>query len=212
MTAQWWWLMIAPCVAVAQPQLGPTELSRAKSLLDLYKAELSAEQYASLSSKLAQTEQAYVELTAVTGETAAAAAETAAATEVVATGGRAVLSGIADVLPLLLFVYPATAHAPGMKEEKPQVRAAKAKLEQSVKELAEATKKVDGELQAAKTKRPKSMLENCMSFSVRGPEAREAFCQMLPPRMDDRLKHECWKAVRESAQYWENTCRAILGR
>ncbi|HYV44405.1 MAG TPA: EndoU domain-containing protein [Myxococcaceae bacterium] len=135
-------------VAVAQPQIGPSELARAKAMLDLHKAQLSAEQYALLSSQLAQTQQAYVELTALT-EATAVATESAAGAEVAAAGGRTVLGGIVEVLPLLLFVYPATAEAPGMKQEKPQVQAAQAKLEVSVKELNEAVRKVEKERQDA---------------------------------------------------------------
>src|SRR5205823_4279304 len=127
-------------------------LSRAKALLDLYKAELSAEQYTVLSTRLAQTQQAYVEITTLTeasAEAAAVAAESSAAAEVIATGGRAVLSGVAEVLPYLLFVLPSTARAPGMKEEKPQVRSARAKLDASLKDLAQAVRRVEAERQAA---------------------------------------------------------------
>lgn len=144
-------LSFAPVVTFAQPQLGPSELARAKAVLDLYKAELSAEQYALLSTRLAQTQQAYVELTTLT-ETAAVATEGTAAAEVVATGGRAALSGVAEALPLLMFFLPATAHAPGLKEEKPQVRAARGKLEASVKELNEAVRKVEKDLHAETTR------------------------------------------------------------
>jgi hypothetical protein len=147
-------LCLAPHPSSAQPQLGPTELGRAKTLVDLYKAQLSAEQYSLLSTRLAQTEQAYLELTAATGE-ATAAAETGAAAEVAATGGRAILSGISEVLPLLLFVMPSTAHAPGMKEEKAEVRAARAKVEESLKELARAARQVEAERNAAALRRPR---------------------------------------------------------
>jgi hypothetical protein len=138
-----------PGVAFAQTPLGMNELGRAKAMLDLYRAQLSAEQFALLTSRLAQTEQAYVELTALTEVSARAAATEAAA----ATGGRALLGSVAEVLPLLLFVWPATAHAPGMKEEKPEVRAARAKLAKSVEELNAATRRVIDE-QAAAAKRP----------------------------------------------------------
>src|SRR4051812_38278624 len=129
-------LSILPWIGLAQPQMGATELARAKSLLELSRAELSAEQLALLSSRLAQTEQAYVELTTVieaTGGVAATAGSSAAA----ATGGRALLGGLAELLPVLMLAWPATAEAPGMKEEKPQVRAARVKFEESVKALAE---------------------------------------------------------------------------
>jgi hypothetical protein len=139
-----------PGIALAQTPLGVGELARAKAMLDLYRAQLSAQQYAELSGKLAQTEQAYVELTTLTE----AGTQAAAAEAVAATGGRAVLGSVAEVLPLLLFVWPSTAHAPGMKEEKPEVRAAKAKLAKSVEELNAATRRVIEE-QAAAGKRPK---------------------------------------------------------
>jgi len=201
------WVMAG--AVFAQPQLGPTELARAKSLLDLYKAELSAEQYGLLSSKLAQTQQAYVELTVATGETAAAAAETATVVEAVAAGGRAVLGGIADVLPLLIFVYPSTAHAPGMKEEKPQVRAAKAKLEQNVKELAEATRKVEAEREAAVARTPKPTLQRCLDSCSGTPEVREAFCRTLPVSVRKR----CWEVAQEkNPEICRNMCRGIFLR
>lgn len=138
-----------PSVGFGQTPLGVNELAKAKSMLDLYRAQLSAEQYALLSSKLAQTEQAYVELTALTE----VGAQTAAAEAAAATGGRALLGSVSEVLPLLLFVWPATAHAPGMKEEKPAVRAAKEKLAKSLEELNAATRRVIDE-QAAAGKRP----------------------------------------------------------
>lgn len=119
-------------------------MSRARSLLDLHKGELSAEQYALLSTRLAETQQAYAELVAVSGEAVVAA-------EAATTGGGAILGGMAEVLPLLLFVWPSTAHAPGMKDERPQVRAARGKVEKSVKELAQAEREVEAEV----AKRPK---------------------------------------------------------
>jgi hypothetical protein len=142
-------LLLAPWEGWAQQQLGSAELARAKFLLDLHKAELSAEQYALLSTRLAQTQQAYAELLAASGETMAAGAAAEAAA---ATGGRAILGSVAEVLPLLLFFWPATAHAPGMKDEKPQVRAARGKLEKRLKELAEAKQQVEAEV----AKRPKA--------------------------------------------------------
>ena len=142
---------VVPDAGLAQPQPGMSELARAKSMLDLYRAQLSAEQYALLSSRLAQTEQAYVELTALTeagGEAAVVAAESGAVAEAATTGGRALLGGVAEMLPVLLFVWPSTAHAPGMKE-KPEVRAARLKLEQRVKDLTQAVRQVEAERGAA---------------------------------------------------------------
>lgn len=144
---------LAPSVGLAQTPLGVNELAKAKSMLDLYRAQLSAEEYALLSSKLAQTEQAYVELTTLTEVGAQAAAAEAGASAAAATGGRALLGGVVEALPLFLLFWPSTAHAPGMKEEKPAVRAAKEKLAKSVEELNAATRRVVDE-RAAAAKRP----------------------------------------------------------
>jgi len=117
---------VVPDAGLAQPALDMSELARAKSMLELYRAQLSAEQYVLLSSRLAQTEQAYVELTMLTkagGAAAAVVAESGALAETAATTGvRTLLGGVAEVLPLLLFVWPSTAYAP---EEKPEARAAR---------------------------------------------------------------------------------------
>lgn len=158
-------LFLAPCASLAQQQLGPAELARAKSLLDAYKAELTGEEYALLSGKLTETQQAYAELVAVSGE---AIAETGAGAGAAAAGGRALLGGVAEVLPLLIFVWPATAHAPGMKDERPQVRAARGKLEKSVKELAEAGRKVEAEV----AKRPKPPAKAVGSGRDKGVKCR----------------------------------------
>jgi len=146
---------VVPDAGLAQPHLGMSELARAKSMLDLYRAQLSAEQYALLSSRLAQTELAYVELTTLTGaggKAAVVATESGAVVRAVSTGGRALLGGVAEVLPLLLFVWPSTAYAP---EEKPEVRAARLKLKQSVEDLAQAVRQVEEERAAASV--PKSI-------------------------------------------------------
>jgi hypothetical protein len=148
---------VVPDAGLAQPHLGMSELARAKSMLDLYRTQLSAEQYALLSSRLAQTEQAYVELTTLTeagGEAAAVAAESGVAAEAATTGVRTLLGSAAEVLPLLLFVWPSTAQAPTLKEEKPEVRAARLKLEQRVEELTQAVRQVEEERGAASA--PKS--------------------------------------------------------
>src|SRR5512141_1814886 len=136
---------VVPGAGLAQPQLGTSELARAKSMLDLHRAQLSAEQYVLLSSRLAQTEQAYVELTTLTaagGEAAVVATESGAAVQAVRTGGRALLGSVAEVLPLLLFVWPSTAYAP---EEKPEVRAARLKLKQRLEDLTQAVRQVEEE-------------------------------------------------------------------
>jgi hypothetical protein len=144
-------LGLFPGVAFAQMQQAASELARARSLLELSRAELTAQQYALLSGKLAETEAAYVELTTVTqavGEGAAVAAESGAV-GAVASGGRALLGGLAELLPVLVAVWPATAHAPGIKEEKPEVRAARQKLEKRAKALAQAAQQVEAEQKAA---------------------------------------------------------------
>jgi len=147
-----------PDTGFAQSPLGVNELAKAKSMLDLYRAQLSAEQYELLSARLAQTEQAYVELTTLTGagaEAAATASEVSAVTAARA-GGQALLGSVAEALPVLIFFWPSTAHAPGMKEEKQEVHAAKAKLAKSVEELNAATRRViDEQAAAAKVKKPK---------------------------------------------------------
>jgi hypothetical protein len=148
-------IALAPSAAVAQQRLGAAELTRVKSLLEVHRAELSAEQYALLSTRLAQTQQAYAELVVLT-EAGGEAAAVGAAAEATAATGRAVLGGIAEVLPLLVFFWPATAHAPGMKEERPAVRAARTKLESSVKELAHAAQQVEAEKKTASPKPEKA--------------------------------------------------------
>jgi hypothetical protein len=156
-------LFLAPCVSLAQQRLGPAELARAKSLLDLHEAELTAEEYALLSGRLAQTQQAYAELTVATGEAVATA-------EAAVTGGGAILGGVAEVLPLLLFVWPSTAHAPGVQDERPQVKAARGKLEKSVKELAQAEQQVEAEV----AKRPKPPAKATGSGRDQGVKCRLA--------------------------------------
>src|SRR5262249_13398123 len=126
---------------------------KAKSMLDLYRAQLSAEQYELLSARLTQTEQAYVELTTLTGVEVAATASEVGAVTAARAGGQALLGSVAEALPLLIFFWPATAHAPGMKVEKPEVRAAKAKLAKSVEELNAATRRVIDEQAAAARRR-----------------------------------------------------------
>jgi hypothetical protein len=131
-----------------------SELARAKSMLDLYRAQLSAEQYALLGSRLAQTEQAYVELTTLTGaggEAAVVVTESGAVARAATTGLRTLVGGMAEVLPLLIFVWPSTAYAP---EEKPEVRAARWKLKQEVEDLTQAVRQVEQERGAASA--PKS--------------------------------------------------------
>ncbi|HYV49048.1 MAG TPA: hypothetical protein VFA20_29510 [Myxococcaceae bacterium] len=145
-------LVVLPHAGFAQMQQAASELARARSLLELSRVELTAQQYALLSSRLAETEAAYVELTTVTqatGEAAAVAAEGGAVSTAISTGGRALVGGLAELLPALLFVWPSTAHAPGYKEEKPEVRAARVKLEERAKALAQAAHQVEAEKKAA---------------------------------------------------------------
>jgi hypothetical protein len=155
-----------PGAGLAQTPLGMSELGRAKAMLNLYRAQLSAEQYALLSSKLVQTEQAYVELTALTE----VGAQAGAAEAVGATAGRALLGSVAEALPLFLLFWPATAHAPGLKEEKPEVRAARAKVAKSVEELNAATRRVMDEQASAssRTKQKRVVLDDGTTCNLRG--------------------------------------------
>lgn len=149
-----WGLGMVPLGALAQPQVGATELARAKTLLEISRAVLTAEQFALLSGKLAAAESAVVELTSVAraSQAVATAAESGAASasaRIVTTGGR-VLMGAADLLPLLiLLLWPATAHAHGLEKEKPEVRAARLKAEEAIKELSLAAREVESERKAA---------------------------------------------------------------
>src|SRR4051812_12703194 len=193
---------LVPSTGLAQSQLGMTELARVKSLLELYRAELSGEQFSLLSSKLAQTEQAYVELTTMTeasGEAAAVAAESGAAAEVATTGGRALLSGVAELLPLLVFAWPSTAHAPGVKEEKPEVRAARAKVAERLQALAQAVRQVESERKAtsprasqrprAGRKKPLSLSDDTTCFWVGvGGGGRPVICRYNCEGVDDTIE------------------------
>jgi hypothetical protein len=216
------WLALAMCLASAdaraQPEVVATELTRAKVLLDLSRAELTAEQFALLSRRLAAARTAYVELATVARATQAAAAvaeggTAAASAKATATGGRASLGSAAQLLPLLLMVWPSTAHAPGVKQETPEVQAARAKLDEKLKELAEAARQVESERQAAAARVPKPTLERCLQACEGGPEAREAFCRALPDQTPQQREKRrlCWAAVQESVEFCKNTCRAILG-
>lgn len=146
-------LGVMPLGGLAQPQIGAMDLARARALLELSRAELTVEQFALLSRRLAAAETAYAELTTIARASQAVAAVTesgaAASARATATGGRALLGGVADLLPLLLFIWPATAHAPGMKQETAEVRAARSKVEESLKELAVAARQVESERTAA---------------------------------------------------------------
>jgi len=147
-------LGLAPLGALAQPQVGATELARARMLLETSTAELSAEQFALLSRRLAAVEVAYMELTNVARASQAVAtvaegSTAAASAQATATGGRALLSGAAELLPLLILLWPATAHAPGVKQETPEVRAARSKVEESLQKLAQAARQVESERAAA---------------------------------------------------------------
>src|SRR5688572_33118157 len=76
-----WGLGLVPLGALAQPQVGATELARAKTLLEISRAQLTAEQFALLSGRLATAESAIVELTSVAraSQVVATAAEGGAA-------------------------------------------------------------------------------------------------------------------------------------
>jgi hypothetical protein len=134
-------------------------LARARTLLELSRAELTGEQFALLSRRLAAAEGAYVEFTTAArmGRAAAAATEAgaAASANATSTGGRALLGGAAELLPLLLLVWPATAHAPGLRQETPELLAARRKVEANLKELAEAARQVESERAAAATRTTK---------------------------------------------------------
>src|SRR4051812_44858928 len=174
-------LALVPWAVVAQPQLGPAELARAKTLLDLSRAELSAEQYALLSGKVAEAETAYVDLTAAAEGAEAAAAVTEGAAAAASTGSRVVLGGAAEVLGLLLMALPSTAHAPTYKEkvEPPKVHAARVKLEEKLKELTQAAQKVDAERRAAAQPKKK---KDCMCICgdpKAGLTKRKALKRML---------------------------------
>jgi hypothetical protein len=214
-------LAVAFCVAPrdgkAQTQIGAAELTRARSLLQLSRAEFSAEQFALLSGRLAAAESAYAELTTVARAGQAAAAVTqggaAAGAEATAATGRSLLGGAAELLPLLLLVWPATAHAPGVKQEAPEVRAVRSKVEESLKALADAARQVESERKAAAAGTPKPTLERCLQACEDGGEARKAFCRSLPDKTpaQRRDRNLCWESILQSIQYCKNTCYAILG-
>jgi len=111
-------------------------------LLERSRTELSAQQYALLSGRLAETEAAYAELVAAAQAAGEVVAESGAVSTVVATG-------LAELLPALMIVWPSTAHAPGNKPEKPAVRAARSKLEKSTRALTEAAQQVEAEHKVA---------------------------------------------------------------
>lgn len=142
-------LVVLPRAGFAQTQQVPPELARARLLLERSRAELSSQQYALLSSRLAETEAAYAELVAAAQAAGEVVAANGAASTAVATGGRALLGGLAELLPALMIVWPATANAPGNKPEKPAVRAARSKLDESTKALAAAAQQVEAEQKAA---------------------------------------------------------------
>ncbi len=209
---------MAPRDGMAQTPIGAAELTRARSLLELSRAEFSAEQFALLSRRLAAAESAYAELTTVARASQAAAAITegsaAAGAEATATAGRSLLGGAAEILPFLLLVWPATAHAPGVKQEAPEVRAVRSKVEESFKALAEAARQVESERTAAGTRTPRPTLEGCLQSCEGDSEARAAFCRTLPDKTPKQRadRERCWGAIPQSRQYCRNTCYAILGQ
>jgi len=170
--------------AIAQQSVDRGQLAHVRALLRSSRPELTQEQFALLSGKLTRTEQAYAELLALT--------EAGAGTTTVAETAGAILGGAAELLPLLIAFWPATAHAPGNKEEKPQVRAAREKLDEKLKELSQAAREVD--------------------------EARKARCppctSPLPPhRVDaDHTHHPC---PGKHVHYWvweqnPTTCQCFM--
>jgi len=184
-TAALWLLICALCclgdrVEAAAPQVGVTELARARTLLELSRAELSSEQFALLSRRLAAAESAYAELAAATraSQTAATIAEggAVASARTAATGGRALLGGAAELLPLLLLLWPATAHAPGVKQGTPEVRAATSRMEESLKALADAARQVEGQRAAALAKQPPKDSDDCKKFAEGGTGGKERHC------------------------------------
>lgn len=171
---------LVPGDGAAQPQVGLAELARARTLLELARAELSAEQFALLSRRLAAAESAYAELTTVAraSQTVAAVTEggAAASARATATGGRALLGSALEILPLLLLVWPATAHAPEVKQETPEVRAARSTVEESLKALAQAARQVDEQRAAAMARPPPKDSEDCRKFAEGGTGGRERRC------------------------------------
>lgn len=159
-------LIWAPSGVLAQPQVGATELARVRALLDTSRADFSAEQFSLLSSRLVAAESAYAELTTVARAGQGAAAITSggasASAEAVATRGRTLLGGAAELLPLLLLIWPATAHAPGVTQDTPEVRAARRTVEEKLKELNQAARQVETERAAAAARRPSPSLEKCL--------------------------------------------------
>lgn len=152
-------LCLAPHDALAQPQVGPAEFARAKALLERSRTELTAEQFALLSGRLAEAESAYAALTTVTrasgqAATAMAGGGSSVGVKATTTGSRVFLGGVAELLPLLL-LWPATAHAPGVRQESLDVRTARSKVEQRLKELAEAARRVESERKAAVARTPR---------------------------------------------------------
>jgi len=224
--------VLAPGTARAQTQVGPAELARAKSLWELSRAELSAEQWLSLGRKLADAESAYAELTTVaeaSSETALVEAEYGAltGTEAAISSSRVVagLSSAAELLPLLVLFWPATAHAPGMKHEPPAVQAARLKFEASLKDLSGAARQVQS--QRAATPSPstpsttaatpshgeQTTLERCLHACEGEREQREEFCRSLPNATpaDKKKRKICWDAIHESVQFCKNTCFGLFG-
>lgn len=146
-------ICMLPLGALAQPQVGATELARAKTLLEGSRAEFTAEQFALLSRKLAAAESATVEFTTVARANQAVVTVTesgaaSASSRILTTGGR-MLMGAAELLPLLIVLWPATAHAPGLEEKEPKVSAARLEAEEAIKELSQAAREIEAERKAA---------------------------------------------------------------
>lgn len=148
--------------AAAQARIGKAELAHARELLDRSRKDLSPEQWALLSARLAEAEVAFAELTTAGGGTAAVVAE-----------GSATALAALEVLPLLVFFWPATAHAPGMKESAAR-RAARTRFENSLRDLAQAAHQIEGQrTPAMEAKLPLDDKEDCQQFAeghTGGPE------------------------------------------
>lgn len=136
-------------------ELGLAEPAQARSLMTRSRSELTPQQWALLSTRLAETEAAYTAFAQVTAvsEQAAAALTGTGVTAAGADGALAYLSTIAEVLPVLLAVWPSTAHAPGQPRPKPSPNDARVRLETSLKALAQAAHQIERERAATSPSR-----------------------------------------------------------
>lgn len=156
-------LLVLSCLAgpaLAQAPIGKAELALAREKLERSKKDFSKEQWALLSGKLAEAEAALAELTAAGGETAVVAAE-----------GTATVWAALETLPMLLMLWPATAHAPGMKES-PAKRAARTKYEDKLRELAQTAQLIESQ----QAKMPPDDDEECQKYQEGGTGGPQLFC------------------------------------